>query len=274
MSSASIYEKLSAVSNKQVAVTTRQELIEAITGLGGITLDSSWQDVPVIYSNPSYNAIASQVSTSLRNRNQQVTPVNVQLQIDTAINSLNTASAAKAAQVAAVQAIISALQRFASGSLTQAATDAAVTQAFSTYLDDSPQTFTPVTSTAGVTTPFVVPQSPLKGTFDFDFDTGLGGTPSANFPASVTVFPLNPTDATTVASALLGSSVLGAINQQISNIASQVASLQTTRANVTATLQSDTTQFNILRKNTTDQLTAKMGAVSRSIEFYDAVVSS
>lgn len=272
MSSASIYEKLSAVANKQTAVTSRQELLEAITGMGAIALDSDWQDVPVIYSNTKYNNIAKQVADQLKTRNQQVAPETVQLSIDTAVNTLNSIVTKKSSQKTALQTIVDTLNSYIAQTIDRVSADAQISQAFSAYIDDTALTLNPITSTSGTTTPVSVTNSPLESTMYFSLTTDIERDGNL-LPAGIS-YPVLATDQSAAQLSQFFTANVQSINSLVAILQSRITNLQSIRSDVTDTLQRDTVVFNTLKKSVTDQLTEKLGAVSRSIEFYDAVVKS
>lgn len=281
MPGVSVYEKLTAVSNKQSSVSTRQQLIEAITGLSGITVDSDWQDVPMIYSNANYNNILRPVTINLMSRNRIITPDDAVLSVDRAITSLSNARNGKSGNVVALQQILTTLSDFKAGNATLQEADSSITSIMNTYVDDKTLTISYYNDSLKVEI-FSSTFTPVKSTFDFTLSEGpLGDTSDAlptNFSnAGVTsdiTFPLASDGIPLTLYQDKFDSFLQAVESQISDIQAKTEGLNTLTVALNTLFKTEQQSFESLKKSVTDQLTGKLAAVSQAIEFYDAVIST
>ena len=256
MPGVTIYEKLSAVSNKPVLVSDRQTLIEVIAGLGRITIDSDWQDVPTIYSNLTYNEILRTVTDKLKSYNQSVSPSLVIQELDEAKSQLMLAVDTKMVNSMALAKIIQVLADLLTGSV-QTKEDARkmIDLSLSQYFSDDELTLRPLISPDGSQADFSVDQCQPEDTLLENIGSGFT---EEKFSALKATFE----------------GVKEAIDHQIEAIQMHISEISPLKVAVVNKTKNEICEFDTLKRFVVSQLNEKLAAVSQAIEFYDAVVST
>ena len=271
MPGVTIYEKLSAVSNKQRAVTDRQQLIDAVTGLGGIDIDSDWQEVPVIYSNPDYNDVIKPVTSKLSQYNI-FPPTSVVLQeLSEALLDLNSLKPKKLSNAQTIRAIMEVIEGREDDLYDDTTGSAKVDEILFSYANDEDLTRTPSTTLTGTKKPYEVLACPLKDLLDIAF-VDDAGTPKIQYKDTMTA--VSPTNHSYADAKNKLQEYLNLIETQLTSIEGYTSEITTLRSSLRSAIQNRKLSFDTTKRDVIAQLNVKVGTVSQAIEFYDAVVNT